>query len=81
MTSKEIDRHNIVKRLLEKQVNGTQAANLLKLSVRQIKRLKARVNQLGPKGLIHASRGKPSNRRIPDLEKEKKGLLWRDAAV
>jgi transposase len=70
MTNKEIDRHSIIKKLLNKEINGASAANLLKLSVRQIKRLKARVKQFGPKALIHAGRGKPGNRRIPDKERE-----------
>jgi transposase-like protein len=38
--------------------------------VRQIKRLKAKVRQFGAKALIHESRGKLSNRRIPDKERE-----------
>jgi len=70
MTNREINRHSIIKKLLDKEINGTTAADLLKLSVRQIKRLKARVKQFGPKALSHASRGKPGNRRIPDKERE-----------
>lgn len=70
MTNREINRHGIIKKLLDKEVNGTTAASLLKLSVRQIKRLKAKVREFGPKALIHASRGKPGNRRTPDKERE-----------
>ena len=70
MTNREINRHSIIKKLLDREINGTTAADLLKLSVRHIKRLKAKVKQFGPKALIHASRGKPSNRRMPDKERE-----------
>lgn len=70
MTNREINRHSIIKKLIDKEVNGTTAASLLKLSVRQIKRLKASVREFGPKALIHASRGKPGNRRMPDKERE-----------
>lgn len=70
MTNKEINRHNIIKKLLNKEINGTVASNLLKLSVRQVKRLKAKVKQFGPKALIHESRGKPSNRKMPEKERE-----------
>lgn len=70
MTYKEINRHSIIKKLLDKELNGTSAAELLRLSVRQVKRLKAKVKAHGPKALIHASRGKPGNRRIPDKERE-----------
>ncbi len=70
MTNREINRHSIIKKLLDKEINGTTAADLLKLSVRQIKRLKAKVKQFGPKALIHASRGKPGNRRMTDEERK-----------
>ena len=71
MTNREINRHSIIKKLLDREINGTIAADLLKLSVRQIKRLKAKVKQLGVRALIHANRGKQGNRRIPDEEREK----------
>lgn len=71
MSLKELDRNNIINRLLRKEINGTKAANLLKLSVRQTKRLKARVKREGPKGLIHGNRGRPSHNQTPLAEKEK----------
>jgi len=58
MTSKEIDRHGIIIRLVNKEINGTKAASLLHLSIRQTKRLKVKVEKHGIKGLAHASRGK-----------------------
>lgn len=70
MTTKKIDRHSIIKKLLSKEINGATAANLLKLTVRHVKRLKARVKEFGAQGLIHKNRGKPSNRRIPDEERK-----------
>lgn len=70
MTVKELNRHSIIRKLLDKEINGTRAAELLKLSVRQARRLKGKVKQLGPKALIHASRGKISNRKMPDEERE-----------
>ena len=70
MTSKEVARYGIIKKLLNKEINGSCAANLLKLSLRQTKRLKAKAKQGGLKALIHAGRGKQSNRRIPDKERE-----------
>lgn len=70
MTIKELTRHSIIKKLLDKEINGSKAAELLKLSIRQTKRLKAKVKQFGPKALIHKNRGKPSNRRISDQERE-----------
>jgi len=70
MTIKELNRHSIISKLILRSLNGTHAAELLNLSVRHVKRLKAKVKEDGPKALIHASRGKPGNRRIPDKERE-----------
>lgn len=76
MTAKEIDRHGIITRLLKKEINGTQAASLLHLSIRQTKRLKAKVKEKGAIGLAHASRGKIGHHRLGEKEKKKMiGLL------
>lgn len=71
MNQKEVDRYNIISRLIQREINGTDAANLLNLSVRQVKRLKVRVKKQGAKGLIHGNRGKSGNRQIPKQEKKK----------
>jgi len=78
MSAKELDRFQIIKKLLAKHINGTEAANLLRLSVRQVKRLKARVNRLGPSGLIHGNRGQKSRNRIDDGEKKEIIRLLRE---
>lgn len=66
MSQKEIKRHHIIRKLLNKELNGSAAAVVLKLSIRHIRRLKSRVRQRGAKGLIHGSRGKAGNRRITE---------------
>jgi len=71
MSQKEINRYAIIKRLVNREINGTEAANLLKLSVRQTKRLKAKVKKQGPQGLIHGSRGQKSHNQIPLREQAK----------
>ena len=43
-----------------------RAAALLSLSIRQVKRLKKRLREDGEAALAHASRGRPSPRRLPD---------------
>jgi transposase len=43
-----------------------RAAELLSLSVRQVKRLKKRMGEEGEAALAHVSRGRPSPRRLPD---------------
>jgi len=69
MSTKDIDRYGIINRLLQKEINGTEAAEFLKISVRQVKRLKAAVKQRGVAGLIHGNRAKPGNRKIPEKER------------
>lgn len=64
MSAQELSRYEVIKKLIARQINGTEAAAQLRLSVRQIKRLKARVRRHGALGIIHGNRGKPSNRKI-----------------
>ena len=64
MTSKEVRRYEIIKNLLAKKLDGSEAAKQINLSVRQTKRLKARVGLWGIKGIIHGNRGKKGNRQI-----------------
>jgi len=59
----------MITRLIHREINGTDAARLLRLSVRHVRRLKAKVRQGGAPGLIHRSRGKSGNRRMPDRER------------
>ncbi|HLD28364.1 MAG TPA: ISNCY family transposase [Patescibacteria group bacterium] len=71
MSAKEIKRYDIIVKLINQDLNGSEAAELLGLSVRHTKRIKVRVKKKGMAGLAHISRGKPSNRKIPDEEKQK----------
>jgi len=69
MSIKELTKYGIIQRLIRGDTNGTEAAKLLGLSVRQTKRLKAAVLKHGPKALIHGNRGAKSNHSIPDKER------------
>lgn len=71
MSLKEVKKYDIIKKVISKEINGSDAAELLDLTVRHIRRLKKKVKEEGIKGLIHGSRGKIGNRRIPDKEKQK----------
>lgn len=66
MTAKELSRYGIVKNLIDRKINGTDAAKQIGVSVRHIKRLKARAVKFGAAGLIHKSRGRESNRKLND---------------
>ena len=71
MSQKEVKKYDIIKKVINKELNGSEAAGLLNFTVRHIRRLKVRVNGDGIKGLIHGNRGQPGNRSIPDKERKK----------
>lgn len=71
MSSKEVNKYDIIKKIINKELNGSEAAKLLHLSTRQVRRLKGKVLVSGAKGLAHGNRGNPSGRSIPDEEKQK----------
>jgi len=71
MSQKEVKKYDIIKKVINKELNGPASAKLLNLTSRHIRRLKKRVKEKGIKGLIHGNRGKPGNRAIPDEEKQK----------
>jgi len=66
MTPRELARYEIIKRLLKKEINGTQASKQTGLSIRQVKNLKVQVKKEGARGVIHKGRGRASNRRLPE---------------
>lgn len=76
MTKNEAKRYEIIKDLIAKKIDGSEAAKLLNRSVRQTKRIKAVVNRLGIKGVIHGNRGKMSHNKTSKevLKKVKKHL-------
>jgi len=64
MTTIERLRLTVIEELTDGLINGTTAATRLRLSVRQVKRLKAKFVENGHDGLIHGSRGKDGVRKI-----------------
>lgn len=71
MSKKEVDRFDVIRRLIRKEINGTRAAVLLRLTTRQIRTLKTKVKKNGAAGLIHGNRGKPSHHALPNNERAK----------
>jgi len=64
MSPREITRMEVMQRLKEKRLTQKEAARLLDISVRQVKRLWQAYQQHGASGLISARRGRPSNNRL-----------------
>lgn len=69
MSQKELDKYDVIKRSIRREITVEKAGELLRLTERQIYNLKGRVKQAGARGLIHRNRGKPSNRRMPERER------------
>ncbi len=71
LNQKELIRLHIVHKILNKELKHKEAAEILSLSERQIRRVVSRVTREGDQGIVHKSRGKPSNRRISQRLKNK----------
>jgi transposase len=70
MSSKERKRLGIMARIDAGEIRLKDASNILGLSYRHIKRIRARYRQHGDAGLVHRNRGRPSNHKHPDEIKD-----------
>jgi len=76
MTQADRDRLVTLKKAKKKLITQREAAEELKLSVRQVKRLLYALKKRGDKAVVHGLRGKPSKRKIADsTEREAVGIL------
>ncbi len=71
MSPEEARRISIIRRAIDKVITQKKAAEVIGLSYRQTKRLVARVREEGNRGIVHKSRGQPSNRKIDDKVRAK----------
>ncbi len=78
MSQKESNRLYVIRQAMDKAINQEQAAALLKLSDRQVRRIVRDVKQEGATGICHKSRGKRAHNRIADKIKNKATILCRD---
>src|SRR5216683_2362025 len=70
LSQKELQRVSVISACLKGDLACASAAELLSLSVRHIKRLKKRMREDGEAALAHASRGRPSHRRLPERTRQ-----------
>lgn len=73
----ELKRLHVIQKVLEGIIKQVEAAQILLLSGRQIRRIVKRVRSEGTRGIIHRSRGKRSKRKISEKIKEKVLNLYR----
>jgi len=71
LSQKELIKLHIVHKILNKELKHKEASKILLLSERQIRRVVSRVVIEGDQGIVHKSRGKPSNRRFSPKLKSK----------
>ena len=71
MSQREVKRLYVIRKTIDKSIRQREAADLLELSQRQIRRLVKRIREESDKGIIHRSRGLRSHRAIDDKAKQK----------
>jgi hypothetical protein len=77
MSQRERDRLKVLQSVRDRQRTQVEAARLLRLSVRQVRRLLRRLEGEGDTALVHGLRGKPSNRRLDPKLRQKALRLYR----
>jgi transposase len=77
MSQAELTRLEVLQRVKRKTLRQRQAAELLSLSVRQVKRLCKAYQTGGAMALICKQRGRPSNNRLPEKTTKKARQLLR----
>jgi len=78
-SQEELRRLHVIQKVLEGGMKQVEAAEILSLSSRHIRRVVKRVRGEGQRGIVHRLRGRPSNRKIPDQLKDKVIKLYRTA--
>ena len=78
MSTRELDRLDVIQRVLEHRLTQAKAGDVLGLTTRQVRRLCTRYEELGPAGLVSRQRGRPSNHRLPDERRERAVAIVRD---
>jgi len=71
MRRKELRRLHVIQKVLDNEIKQKEAAEILRLSRRQVKRIVKRVREDGDTGIIHQLRGRRSSNAIDDKKKMK----------
>ena len=70
--------HEVLLRATTGKIKWWQAAELMGISARQMRRWRKRLEEQGPKSLLDRRRGTPSRRRVPKAKAEQVLALYRD---
>lgn len=66
MSDRDINRFKVLQDVRERRLRQVDAAEILNLTPRQVRRLLVQLSQYGASSLAHGARGRPSNRRYPE---------------
>jgi len=66
LTMRDEKRLELIQRVFRSEITVSQAALVLGISERQCYRIKARVKQIGAKGVVHGNRGRRCKRKIKE---------------
>ena len=71
MSPKEVSRLEVIQRVKEKRLKQKEAAEMLDVSIRQVKRMSRAYREKGAAGLVSKRRGKPSHNQLAEKVKRK----------
>jgi len=71
VSQKEIKRLQIIQKVLGKEINQQEAAEVLRISDRQVRRVVKRVRKQGARGIAHQLRGREGNRKIDQKKRSR----------
>ena len=71
MTKKELEKYALIDKVIQRRVSQVNTAEMLGISDRHFRRLLKAYREEGASGLLSKRRGKPSNNRKPEKEKNK----------
>jgi len=78
MSQKELKRLHVLHKVAEGSLTQVEAAEMISLSVRQMRRIVKRITTEGDKGIQHRSRGRRSNRKTPKTLVERVMQLYQE---
>jgi transposase len=72
---------DVVERVGRGELTVSEGAQVLGLSRRQVRRIRKKVRNLGPKGVLHGNAGRAPKHKTPALVAERVVELWREKYV
>ena len=66
MSQRQLQRYHLIRMVIEGKVSLAQAAEVMQVSYRQAKRIKAHVDAEGASGVLHHNRGRIPANKLPD---------------